>query len=428
MEDKQMIKQTKFGYVDLSELKRSKNGTGQINWKKSVGCKVRFKYQDIKSNIIINDFLGDGYINISIIGYAENYVIKTNSVLNGRLGIVVGKITSEFRYKIGDIVNENLMLTSAYINKGRKYYTYTCIIDGYNGHIFENDMISGKGCPVCARKKVMRGVNDIATTRPDIANLLWNSEDAYVYSAYSNKNTNFRCPRCGTKINSNIHNVSIFGLSCKKCGDGISYPEKFVFNFLQQVGNLHKDNIQIRSFEIQKMFDWSKNILHQNIKLSGNKKYDFYIPLENEIIIETHGMQHYEECLLHTYSNARTLLEEQENDILKMNLAISNGIFPQNYIQLDCRYSDMNYIKDTIMSSILPELLNFKEEDIDWNECNCVATSSRVYEVCILWNDGVRIKDIANKMKLTDVTIRNYLRRGFELGILQTPPKYLLKA
>ena len=78
---------------------------------------------------------------------------------------------------------------------------------------------------------------------------------------------------------------------------------------------------------------------------------------------------------------------------------------------------------------IMVELLNFTENDINWEECNRIATSSRVYEVCELWNSGNHvINSIATVMKLSGNTIRNYLRRGFELDILKDPPKYLLKA
>ena len=38
------------------------------------------------------------------------------------------------------------------------------------------------------------------------------------------------------------------------------------------------------------------------------------------------------------------------------------------------------------------------------------------------------INDIAIQMKMTQNSIRNYLRRGFEPGILQASPKYLLKS
>lgn len=46
-----------------------------------------------------------------------------------------------------------------------------------------------------------------------------------------------------------------------------SYPEKFIAELLKQL------NIQ---FTKEKIFPWSRNIAHINLKLSGNKRYDFY--------------------------------------------------------------------------------------------------------------------------------------------------------
>lgn len=426
MGNERMIKYNKHGWVDLSELKYSKDG--KIKWKDSIGCNIHFKYQDIESDIILLECLLYNSIKICVIGYTDEYIATRRDILVGNLGKAIGKRTSEFRYNVGDIVNDHLLITSSYKKDKRKYYTYQCLVDGYNGHILEGNIKQGRGCPVCYGRITMRGVNDIGSVRPDIANLLWNPEDAYIYSPGSNKKIDFKCPHCGNKINAQISIVSYYGLSCKMCGDGISYPEKFIFNFLRQISNLHTENIQLQNFETHKTFNWSKNISHQNQKLLGNKIYDFYIPLKSSILIEAHGIQHYEEWALHTHKNARTLKEEQENDEFKMNLALSNGIIPKNYIQLDCRYSDMDYIKNSIMSSNLPELLDFKENDINWNECNRLATSSRIYEVCELWNSGNHvIKDIVKQTKMCESIIYRYLRRGFELGILQDPPKYLLK-
>lgn len=426
MENEKMIKYNKFGWVDLSKLKYNKNGT--ISWKNSVGCQIHFKYKDVESDIIILEYINAHSMKICVINYTDEYTIGSDDILNGKLGGAVKKITREFRYRIGDIVNDNLLITSTYRKGNCKYYTYQCLIDGYNGSAYEENIKKGSGCPVCAGKTVLVGYNDIATVRPDVAILFLNPDDALKYSEYSHQYTYFKCPRCGNVIYTSITTVSYYGLHCRMCSDGISYSEKFVFNCLQQICNLHKENEQLQNFETQKTFEWSKNIQCANKKLSGDKIYDFYIPLSNKIIIETHGEQHFKHCFFHTRNGSKTLEEEQKNDELKMNLAISNNILSQNYIQLDCRYSNMDYIKNSIMSSILPELLNFSVNDINWYECNSIATSSRVYEACELWNEGVyTVNDIANKMKLTRATIRNYLRRSLELGILRNPPKYLLK-
>ena len=83
--------------------------------------------------------------------------------------------------------------------------------------------------------QVLIGINDMWTVRPDIAKLLKDSNDGYKYSAYSSSKTYFVCPEYGTIHYKNIANVSIQGLSCDVCGDGISYPNKFIRNLFKQL-------------------------------------------------------------------------------------------------------------------------------------------------------------------------------------------------
>lgn len=274
--------------------------------------------------------------------------------------------------------------------------------------------VEGNRCPTCTGKRIVVGINDIGTVRPDIADLFLNYEDRFKYTTCSGKRTYFKCPNCGNIIDSAINNVVHFGLSCKKCGDGISYPNKFTYNFVEQVSKLCDTRFDFRP---EKIFDWSKNYQHKNKKLCGDKIYDMYI-CDYDIIIENQGDYHYNQDGLNKIGS-RTLEEVQENDRIKMELALKNGIKEDHYVVLDCSKSDMNYIKDSIMSSNLPQLLHFTEEQIDWNECNRFASSSRVYEACSYWNNNVRsYTEIASIMKMDRHTIKKYITRGKELGII----------
>jgi len=130
------------------------------------------------------------------------------------------------------------------------------------------------------------------------------------------------------------------------------------------------------------------------------------------MIIETHGLQHYE------VGNSKwggNLIETQKNDLDKEWLARENKI--KNYIVLDCRRSTTEWIKNSIMKSRLPKLLNFKESDIDWLKCHEYACNSLVKTVCDLWNSGItKLKEIADKLQICESTTINYLRQGVELG------------
>lgn len=144
--------------------------------------------------------------------------------------------------------------------------------------------------------KVVKGINDIPTTSPWMISYFQDGyEEASNYTNNSNKKIYPRCPNCG-QISLKQYKINkIFtkhGFSCK-CSDGISYPEKFVSEFLNQLNVNYISQV-------------STNTLYW---LSKNIRYDFYIPDKN-IIIEANGKQHYE------YNNwtGRTLNQEQEND------------------------------------------------------------------------------------------------------------------
>ena len=101
------------------------------------------------------------------------------------------------------------------------------------------NILKGKGCPYCAGKKVLLGFNDLWTTNPNIASWLKDEELGYKITKGSNKKVTFVCPCCGKeKITSPNKIAKKF--VCDYCSDGISYPEKFILSFLNQ---LHIDFI-----------------------------------------------------------------------------------------------------------------------------------------------------------------------------------------
>lgn len=222
-----------------------------------------------------------------------------------------------------------------------------------------------------------------------LTSLLLNKNDADKYTVHSNEKTYFVCPDCGEILYKCIDKVySRRSLSCK-CGDGVSYPNKFMYSILKQCG-----------FEIlpEHIFDFAKN-----------KKYDIFLPDFN-MIIENHGIQHYKQS-----NRGRSLKEEQENDAYKYKVAIDNKI--QHYIILDCRYSEMEWIKNSIMNSELPKLLNFSENDIDWVQADKYATSNLITKAAQMFNNGMSRKEIAKEMNLSYTTIRGYINKAINLGM-----------
>ena len=268
-------------------------------------------------------------------------------------------------------------------------------------HIFEcepnNILIRNNGCPICSNHQVLKGYNDMWETNAAMANLLQNPDDGYKYTQNSTHKLNWVCPDCGNVIyNKSPNTVYRQGLGCKNCGDGISYPEKYIISLLNQLGIEYQHDISL---------EWS-----------NKKRYDFYIPKYN-MIIETHGLQHYEERFdfaNHKRKNQRTLSEEIQNDIYKKQLALKNNI--AYYIQLDCRESQSQYIQQSIFDSELSKI--FILSTVDWNKCALDSTKSIIYQVADAWNNNIHdIQKLCDMFHVYNGTIRDYLRKATKLGL-----------
>lgn len=383
-------------HMELDHL--PKNTKGHVDWENCIGYTCRFKYGDVSGTVEIKDYKKKG----SRVIFEYNgkiYNTQSGRFRDVQFKNILGIITPKFRLDVGDEIKDDkrdLIVIGKFYKKdinNRKYksYKYKCKICGYEGSMTEYDLMNKyHGCSCCSGKTVLKGFNDIATTHPHIVKYFVDKEDAYKYSYCSGKRVLFKCPYCGStkmKIISEIVRKDSVPCMCK---DGKSYPEKFLFNVLTQ---------SKLKFETQYSPNWAKN-----------KKYDFYIPKHN-MIIETHGEQHY------TNHNQfrKTLKEEQENDKFKEDLARNNGI--KTYIQLDCRKSTVEHIKESIHKS---ELINYiKLEDIDWKEVNEFANKNIIKYVCDeynKYNDQIPMKDIAKRVNVSYAAFHKYLKIGNELG------------
>jgi transposase len=147
-------------------------------------------------------------------------------------------------------------------------------------------------------------------------------------------------------------------------------------------------------------------------------KYDFFIPSQN-CIIETHGLQHYEES-----NRGRILKVEQENDKLKKQLALQNGIKEKDYVVIDCRESELNWIKNSIKSSNLNNLFNLSL--IDWDKCGEFALNNLIKEVCVYWNNKTEsetTRSLSDIFNISKKTVKEYLKKGTKMGWCEYDPK-----
>lgn len=302
---------------------------------------------------------------------------------------------------IGEVAikNPTIEVDDLYINADTSIW-HKCKVCQYRWKSQPNHILEGHICPVCAGK--------IIGPAPEYRNSIWASEyrnyfERYLsedqmksYTPHSGKKINIPCPDCGKNKDICIAQLASQGLGCS-CGDGQTYPNKFIYALLNQL------NIE---YIPEYYDDWS-----------DGRKYDIYIPSLN-CIIENHGEQHYGH---RGVFKKKSLEEEQHNDAYKKMLAEQNGV--KHYVVLDCRESNVSWIKKSIMDSELPILLSFNINNIDWVTCHRFALSNIVKQVAIEWESGCGVQDIMDRLHISRTTTSRYLTLAAEQGWCSYTPR-----
>lgn len=215
-------------------------------------------------------------------------------------------------------------------------------------------------------------------------------EDAKKHTKGSDKFIIVKCPYCGNKKKQRPNDIyQTKSIACI-CGDGFSYPEKFMYSLLTQL-NL--------KFEKEYSPNWIKP-----------KRYDFYIPLLN-LIVEMDGeLGHGNK--IHNKSSL-TIEKTLEIDNYKDLKAKEYGI---EVIRIDSKISEFEYIKNNILNSKLNKL--FDLSSIDWNKCEEFTLSNLCKLACDYKknNPNLTTVEIVKIMKLSKSSIWRYLKKGNELG------------
>lgn len=304
------------------------------------------------------------------------------------------KTHDEYVAQVAD-VNPNIEVIGKYINAKVKIL-HRCKIDNQEWMASPDHILHGTSCPYCSGMKPIVGKTDLWSTRPDVASMLQDKNEGYALMEFSNKKVNFVCPICGTIIYAAVYYVSMYGLYCNYCSDGISYPEKFMRCLLNQ---------SCINYISQYDPEWIKPY-----------SYDFYFRInEKEYIIEMdgglgHGFQ----------SNTSFAISKEES------VAIDNYKDKQAYvhnitiIRIDCNYGTVlqrkKYIENNIRQSVLSELFNM--DNIDFDMCHKQAESSLVLQVADVWDSGIQIvKDIAKLLHLSTTCVISYLRISEQIGL-----------
>lgn len=264
---------------------------------------------------------------------------------------------------------------------------YVCDVCGNHDQMRIDHFMGGIGCNVCNNKKIVAGINDAATTDPDVVPYFKNPEEALLYCSGSGHVVETRCPRCGHEKKMRV--VDIKDFSCPRCSDGISFPNRFVCNVLSA---LHID------FVAEATFEWSNKM-----------RYDFYIP-NRSLIIEVHGAQHYT-----GFFEKRNILYRIDpgRDELKKRLALQNGI--SCYVEIDARHSESEFIKQNLYESKL--FSHSALDGLDWVNITCQSMRS-IGELCLeRWSELHDVRGVADDLHIDPTTVRKYLRIFTDAGV-----------
>ena len=289
-----------------------------------------------------------------------------------------------------------------YLGYNEKMYFTHHLSNGTSHTVYSKpDRIYNHKCPVCSGLQVCVGFNDIWTTNPDLGNLLANPDDGFKYMQNSNKHTDFKCPVCGYICkDKSINQVNRdMDVRCPICKDGISYPNKFIFNSLLQI----KDKLDFLDREYRPK--WCKFELKEKMRTGV---YDIYLGINNkEYIIEMDGGFHEK---LHSKEKYYTLEDIKYIDSMKDKLAIEHNI---EMIRIDCSYDyhdRYKYILRNILNSKLSEILPL--ELIDFEEANIKSQKSLLVEACNLWNNGYAAHEIMLELNIGKWLVSSYLKQG----------------
>lgn len=412
-----------FAYYVKEELKINLNDIW--NWDKNneLGINPYEIYKGGKNKVWLYCLKKDyhNYPKIENPLYKEGYLITCNNFKTGkRCPYCGGSPKTHYRDSFGwylenclklnlnDIwnyeKNENIKPYETALKSSKKVWIY-CLKCDYHNYRIDNckdgyeiscgHFLEGNRCPYCVSKKI-HYKDSLAYKYPNIAKMIAIKEnnltfdDCYSIACHSNKKYYFKCDRCklvstrkmilDSKVRQNC--------SCEFCSDGVSVPEKFMTNILNQLS-----------------ISFIKQLSSKNIEWCDSYRYDFYLKDYN-IIIETHGVQHYEE---NGFGNS--LEYEQINDEFKEKISNYNKI--NKYIIVDCRKSKLNWLKENIMKE-LSDI--FDLSNIDWSLAWEESQNSLCVKSWELWNGGLRsTNDIGDKLNLNNGTVRKYLKIGTEL-------------
>ena len=272
------------------------------------------------------------------------------------------------------------------------------------GHVFDmlpRGLLRNKSCPICSRRRIVTGYNDLWAVRPDIATMLEDKQLGLSVGVGSSQKAKFICPNCGNVVERTINKVVSRGFLCPHCDDGVSFPNK-VLQFI-----LSNSGVDAVHFEFSP-------------KWANGRRYDGYFEKcgQGYVVEMDGGVGHGHR----KFKSEKRDYDSVSVDAKKDLLARSHGL---TIFRIDCNYPEVatrfSYIRENLFKSGLSSIIDLSA--INWQECFRYASRSFVLSAVALYNDGHSIKDIHTQMHVDRHTVRVWLKQATEIGLCNYDPQ-----
>lgn len=162
------------------------------------------------------------------------------------------------------------------VRPGADYYALWRCGAGHEwrAYVYSRSSSNGRGCPVCANRKVEPGVNDLATLRPDLAAEWRGSLDASCIVPGSHVAGEWECSRCQHHWTAEVRSRALLGSGCPQCAS-----RRFASRMEDEIVEFLGDTIVIER--------------HRRDLIPG--ELDIYLP-EHLIAIEVNGVYWHSEA------------------------------------------------------------------------------------------------------------------------------------
>lgn len=389
-------------WVDLTAVEFD-NIRNRYSWKKACekGQKVSFCYEGKEGDFILKR-LKNNTLTILIKGKEDT--ISTGMLTNVKLGRITGTVSFEHKYAVNEHIKTGktdiTILEQCRIGpKNVRAYRYICNKCGHRNIVSEYNITDKGCCPVCSGSIVVEGINDIATTDKWMIPFFVDEKLTKQYSHGSRETPAFHCPDCGRKREKPMQIATLYttrSIGCI-CGDGYSYPNKFMFSLLEQLLEQEK----IKEFTHEYNDNWTKR-----------KRFDFLVslmPNSRKIIIEMDGK------LGHGYNviDKNTPPKKAKEIDAWKDLQAEKHKIP--VYRVDARQSTMEYLRDNITSAI-SNVVDLSM--VCWERADEFAISNLAKAVCQYYatHENITTAQLGSVFHISQTTALSYIQRGEKFG------------